>query len=841
MNIGTKNFTENLPMSKVENFIFKKNDAYYFGVELKSFFSAINSLSDKDRLSTILKKSRLEFLNAIINPADSNLTYDFRIIYKPEESIQPIRFIFLVKYWTKDKEAAAAYAKSFHSLIKIYFNDITSELLSSKRVEYYLSPFKVESIYETKRRSDRVSLDTLKLSRNAKATSLQNRKCSSEHSILHIFRFIPSFESYDNFVRMIFDEGKPLLVSCMLRPTILRNELIEFFEQQIIECEKYAQIAISSLSDDTNNLYPTLKEQAHLYQNELLKFYHGLKDNCALLQIRIASKLPVSSLLLESFNTLLTEPSGGYSDREVNLLHSYLKGGYSNVKLDDEYYDNLIGINNLEICINNEKTIEKELTELLYLFDSNESVSAFKPPFFIDDNIPGVKVRRFRHYDMPYNYSASGVVIGMSTQNNKKVKVKISEEDRKRHAYIVGQTGTGKTTLLKQMILNDMQEGKGLCLLDPHGDLFNEVLSSIPNKRIQDVVLIDPNDIEYPVALNILECSDLSHSYFVAQEMVDIITKLMIDEYGETAIANIAGPIFFQHIKMNFLLCMSNPENPGTLLEFYQIFNSKDYWKRWLPLKVKDKLLENWTENVLPSIDYTQFSNDSTSMGGYIGSKFSNFVFEPKLRNIFGQKKSTIDFKRIMDEGKIVLVNLAKGELTESTSRFFGMVVLAKIQADLMKRLSTPPKKRVNFNLYVDEFQSIATKNFITLLSEGRKFGISLVLSNQFLFQVSDSIMNSIFGNCGTIICFRLGLQDAEKMEAKFQPAFNKTDLMNLPNWIACISTLENGQIISPFNLETIYIPQKQKSDKIPKAVKVSRNKYSRSKEEVEEIIKRSF
>ena len=194
-----------------------------------------------------------------------------------------------------------------------------------------------------------------------------------------------------------------------------------------------------------------------------------------------------------------------------------------------------------------------------------------------------------------------------------------------------------------------------------------------------------------------------------------------------------------------------------------------------------------------------------------------------------------------MDKSKVVLVNLAKGELTESTSKFFGMIILAKIQAELMQRLSTPPEQRINFNLYVDEFQSIATKNFISLLSEGRKFGISLILSNQFLFQVNTSIMNSIFGNCGTTVCFRLGMQDAEVIEKKFHPSFNSTDLMNFPNWTACVSTLENGQIVPPFSLETIHTTTTRENSKKDLIIKASRSKYSMNKEDVEKEIEASL
>ena len=307
--------------------------------------------------------------------------------------------------------------------------------------------------------------------------------------------------------------------------------------------------------------------------------------------------------------------------------------------------------------------------------------------------------------------------------------------------YTVGQTGAGKTTMLKSMILSDINDGEGVCVIDPHGDLFYEILGKIPKHRINDVVLIDPLDIDYPVGLNLLECQYEIQRHFIIQEMVAIISKLIEDEYGPRSFAQFARPIFLQHMRMNLLLAMSDPQNPGTLLEFYTIFQEKEYWRRWLPIQIDDAILKRWVEDALPYVDYTKSSSDGPSMGGYIGSKFESFIFDPLLRNIFSQKRSTVDLRRIMDERKILLVNLTKGQLTETNSRFFGMVFMSMLVAATMERVKQPAANRSDFYIYIDEFQNIATQNIITLLSEGRKFGVSLILANQFLTQVSEKIM----------------------------------------------------------------------------------------------------
>jgi len=244
--------------------------------------------------------------------------------------------------------------------------------------------------------------------------------------------------------------------------------------------------------------------------------------------------------------------------------------------------------------------------------------------------------------------------------------------------------------------------------------------------------------------------------------------------------------------------------------------------------------LASWVEQVLPRVDYFRTS-DGVPFGGYIVSKFEEFVFDPMLRNIFGQKRSTVNLQQIMDSGKILLVNLAKGELSDVASRFLGMVLLSKLQAAAMGRVKIPLEDRLPFFVYVDEFQSIATQSFITMLSEGRKFGLGLVLANQFISQLKDRrITESIFGNVGSLICFRLGQADAESLEKFVAPGFSRSDLTNLPNWYSIMSTLVNGQTVQPFSIETelgdlAYDPVREQQVRA-----ISRRKYSRSKTDVE-------
>jgi len=283
--------------------------------------------------------------------------------------------------------------------------------------------------------------------------------------------------------------------------------------------------------------------------------------------------------------------------------------------------------------------------------------------------------------------------------------------------------------LLKKMVVDDLEQGNGLILIDPHGDLFNEVLGLVPQERIVDTVVLDPVDIDYPVGLNLLEWHSREEKYFLVKELQEIIRRMMEDEYGSFA-SEMTGPVFYHYMEMGLLLVMDDRERRATIYDFCELFRSKDKWKDWVRDKYDDENVEAWVNHQLPYVDITRQSDGGTIIGEYIYSKFKDFIIDPKLRKIFDQKKSTIDFKDIMDNGKVLLVNLAKGELSEKSSRFLGMVLMAKIMSAAMERIKEPKEKRRPFFVYVDEFQNIATSSFTVLLSEARKFGIGLTLAN---------------------------------------------------------------------------------------------------------------
>lgn len=630
----------------------------------------------------------------------------------------------------------------------------------------------------------------------------------------------------------------------MLQPSTLTEREAEFIEEQITVCERFAQVELDRVSDP-NTLqfaYPTLRDQARSYQRSLVRMLTTLQASAALVQVRIASSERAQPTLVHSVASLITEPAGGenFSNEEDQASHH--SGGYNLITTTDEGLSRLRrAMSTITIETPGSSALPADVHRLLWLFEPINAACAFRLPAPPADVLPGVPTRSWRTRMAPPTVPANGTLIGISEDASAQQHVRMSLDDRRRHVYIIGQTGTGKTTLLKSMILSDIEAGQGVCVIDPHGDMFKEVLSRIPSHRVADVVVFDPTDAEFPVGLNLLECQNENERHFIAQEMVAIMGKLIADEYGVQGAQTFTGPMFYQHVRNNLLLAMSDHDDPGTLLQFYMIFQDKTFWRRWMPLRTSDPITQRWARNVLPETDYTRQGSEGGSMGSYVGSKFEPFVFDPLLRNIFGQQRTTVDFGTLMDEGKIFLVNLAKGEMTESNSRFLGLVIMAKLQAAVMERARMEKSNRRDFNIYVDEFQSIATQNFATLLSEGRKFRVNLTLATQFITQVDPHLISSILGNVGTIVCFRLGQLDAEQMEKEFFPFFNRYDLMNLPNWNAYMTTLMLGQAVTPFSIRTtVDTTTTQSGERAADCRERSRKAYGRPLHEVNAEVAKS-
>ncbi|HSA83750.1 MAG TPA: type IV secretion system DNA-binding domain-containing protein, partial [Patescibacteria group bacterium] len=446
---------------------------------------------------------------------------------------------------------------------------------------------------------------------------------------------------------------------------------------------------------------------------------------------------------------------------------------------------------------------------------------------------PGIHWLNSKRAPAPSNLPTQGVYLGKSTFRGLSRPVFIEKGDRQRHFYIIGKTGTGKSEFLKQMIMQDIIAGEGVAVIDPHGDLIEDTLRLIPPKRAEDVILFDPSDLERPMGFNMLEAADEQQKHFVANSIIGLMYKLF--DPNKTGII---GPRF-EHAVRNAMLTVMY-EKGSTFIEVVRILTDQNYVQEILP-KVQDPIIKRyWTDQIAQTSDFHK-----SEVLDYIVSKFGRFVTNKMIRNIIGQSDSAFNFRKAMDEQKILLINLSKGKIGEENSNFLGLVLVPKILVAAMSRQDMPMDQRKDFFLYVDEFQNFATPDFAQILSEARKYRLNLIVANQFIGQMDEEIKNAIFGNVGTITSFRVGVTDANYLAHEFQPVFNENDLINIDRFNAYMRTLVGGEPVPPFSLDTTKDLAKEKAmrnERVAELVKeLSRLKYGRAAEVVEqEIAKRA-
>lgn len=421
------------------------------------------------------------------------------------------------------------------------------------------------------------------------------------------------------------------------------------------------------------------------------------------------------------------------------------------------------------------------------------------------------------------------VCVGKVSFRSEEKKVYFANKtDRRRHFYIIGQTGVGKSAFMEGLIIQDIINGEGVALIDPHGDIIEHVLANIPKNRIDDVVIFEPFDIERPCGLNMLEDDFPEQKDFAVQEMIAIFMKLFPPE--------IIGPMFEHYMRNAMLALMADKDNPGSLVEIPKMFTDPNFLQERMK-KVSDPIVRSfWTK------EWAQTTGSTRSdMLGYVVSKLGRFIENEMMRNIIGQSHSGFDLAKIMDEKKIFLANLSKGLTGEVNSSLLGLILISKIQMAAMRRARVPEDQRTDFYLYVDEFQNFTTDSIATILSEARKYKLNLIMAHQYMPQLKQEIRDAVLGNVGTIGAFRIGAEDAENLEKQFEPGFSRFDLVNLDNFTMIIKMMINNKISTPFKINTLP-PPKGKPEIIDAIKKISKLKYSRPKAIVEqEIAQRSF
>ncbi len=426
----------------------------------------------------------------------------------------------------------------------------------------------------------------------------------------------------------------------------------------------------------------------------------------------------------------------------------------------------------------------------------------------------------------PAQIPTTGLFLGVSKYRGVERPIYLGEDDRRRHVYVIGKTGTGKSQLLEEMIMQDIQGGKGVAVIDPHGDLIDGVLSRVPPERAEDVIYFDPSDTERPMGLNMLEAKTEEQKHFVVTSIVGLMYKLY-----DPMKTGIIGPRFEHAIRNAMLTVMSEPGN--TFVEVVRVLTDSSFVQELLP-KVTDPIIRRyWTDQIAQTADFHK-----SEVLDYIVSKFGRFVTNKLMRNIIGQSQSSFDFRKVMDEGKILLVNLSKGKIGEENSNFLGLILVPRILISAMSRQEIPEEQRRDFYLYVDEFQNFATPDFAQILSEARKYRLDLIVANQFIGQMEEEVKNAVFGNVGTLVAFRVGVTDANYLQHEFQPTFNEPDLINIDKYNAYIKTIVHNEPVKPFSMDLTKDMNKIKAVRNPNIAKaivqLSRLKYGRSRELVE-------
>lgn len=438
---------------------------------------------------------------------------------------------------------------------------------------------------------------------------------------------------------------------------------------------------------------------------------------------------------------------------------------------------------------------------------------------------PEFKQSRAKTAAAPNDMPTTGTLLGVNDHRGVTKDIFITPEDRLRHCYIIGQTGTGKTVLMKNMIVQDINAGYGVCMIDPHGTDIDDVLGAIPPEREDDVIYFDPSRLDRVIGFNMLEYDPQKpeQKTFVVNELFSIFQKL----YGK--VPESMGPIFEQYFRNATMLVMEDPESGSTLMDISRVMADAKYRRLKLEKATNPVVVQFWREIATKAGGEAALEN----IVPYITSKFDVFTANDYMRPIIGQQQSAFDFRQVMDNKKILLVNLSKGRLGEINANLIGMIMVGKILMAALSRVDDPTKGFPDFYLHMDEFQNISTNSISAILSEARKYKLGLTVAHQFIAQLDEGIKNAVFGNVGSIAAFRVGPEDAPVLAEQFKPVFDAHDLMNVPNRNAYLRVLADGTPTKPFSIQTIP-PPATNSERATRIMEKSYQRYGRPRAEVE-------
>ncbi|MBT4384255.1 type IV secretion system DNA-binding domain-containing protein [Candidatus Peregrinibacteria bacterium] len=465
-----------------------------------------------------------------------------------------------------------------------------------------------------------------------------------------------------------------------------------------------------------------------------------------------------------------------------------------------------------------------------------ELASLFHVPNIRFNRAPTINWQNYKIAQAPDNLPKEGILLGHNIYRGVKREVRMKNEDRFRHFYVVGQTGTGKSSILQVMIRQDLENGKGICVIDPHGQLVEDILPFVPKSRAEDVIYFNPADLDRPMGLNLLEAKTPEERDMIALEAMNIMIKLFNEE--------VFGPRIQDYFRNGCLTLMESKEG-GALTDIVRLFTDDAYQKEKTK-NIQNPIVKSFWDHQMAKTG----AREKQEMIPYFASKFGQFVTNGLMRNIIGQTHSAFDFTEVMNTGKILLINLSKGETGDINSKLLGMIVVAKLQAGALARQKMAAEDRKDFYLYIDEFQNYVTDSIEVILSEARKYRLSLNMAHQYLAQLEDggggkqksvNLKDAIFGNVGTMMAYKIGAQDAEYLAKEMAPVFTDQDLINVDKYKAVMKLSIDTQPSKPFSIVPLNPYLKTGDAEAAEAYKqLSRLKYGRDKEFVErEVFRR--
>jgi len=459
-----------------------------------------------------------------------------------------------------------------------------------------------------------------------------------------------------------------------------------------------------------------------------------------------------------------------------------------------------------------------------FILNTEELATIFHIPT-VQTDTPNLRWQKAKRLAGPDNLPSEGVILGKNVFRGVEKTVRIKTDDRRRHIYTIGKTGTGKTTWMQNLALQDIINGEGVCVIDPHGDMIEWILQRVPKDRVDDVIYFYPPDIERPLGLNLLEAKTAAARDMVVAEMIAIFYKLF-----DPQSSGIVGPIFEHYMRNSMLLLLADSEEGATLIDIPRVFTDRAFRERKLQHVTDPTVLRFWKEEFAQA----EKSNQVGELFSYIVSKVGRFISNEMMRNIVGQTKSAFDIRDIMDNKKILLVNLAKGLTGDINSNLLGFIIVSKLQMAALSRADVPEANRPDFYLYIDEFQNVTTDSISTILSEARKYRLNLTIAHQFVAQLEDKIRDAVLGNVGSIVAFRIGALDTDVIGKEFAPEVSENDLVNIESRNAYVKLMISGASSKPFTMQTLP-PMGSDNPRIGQAIKqLSRLKFGKDRRTVE-------